>query len=812
MYTNRGVVSFTAPEVTHRVATVKTTLANTNFSNIELKNLPNKVDEIEGFSLIGAQAGGKDRAKVRLTKNGRMIGNSTGVNRWKIHISDPEANVNIYKTGTIQIYTKGKIEPVLRYLDSTYFPGISSLGFNISKIDGKVYMDRELDPWALYDEIAKNIPSSQIEMSRHPRNFGVGGNKGFASAVKFTWKNPRVTMSIMNNGTIIFNGLKSDADIGLPVMILRTIFAKIDLKTALIMNGPPLNKPEGPARLNKQKKKNRVAAMRYNAANSYNSTKPGFYVRPGPDGKPRFYEVPTNPSLVRAKVIKAYAAVGERIRPAVKEILGIEGSPNAPENNATEPPKNVNNKRNGFYVRPDKKGMLKWYKIPTGKAKARPIVVKAYAQVGMNIPQHIKNMFKIEEEGTGQHLVNMNRLGVIRINGKQLSRYNKASLVRIAHNMNVAEARPNMNIANLQRVFTRHLATKQAPNLILNGTKHTFLANGSIRRDIIGKPSRTRQFSSLPAKEQDVIAKAYLTANKHAEYNTVARKDKYTYILMNKNSRKAKAPSPRAKTPSPAKSKTPSPTNSAMNREFELALILQQNMGNAYRNGNEMNLMRRMNALPSGARGKPLKANINRVTKKFIKETVSTRTTNSIKNAYKAKINVPNWLPSQYVNSYKSILTNAATTKTNGKYPKQSDLKVAMQAWLNSHVRRSPARVARNVENAITGEVRHIPAYNPPVRTSPVIPKFNKPAPKKRAPKVNKPAVVPKRSNYVYNIPVSNATENLGNAIMAAGLNVRSGHTWNELVRAGVNKKFKNVWNKYVATQNFGAAGPIKRT
>jgi hypothetical protein len=52
--------------------------------------------------------------------------------------------------------------------------------------------------------------------------------------------------------------------------------------------------------------------------------------------------------------------------------------------------------------------------------------------------------------------------------------------------------------------------------------------------------------------------------------------------------------------------------------------------------------------------------------------------------------------------------------------------------------------------------------------------------------------------NKKYIIPFTNNVSNLGNAMIAAKLNIRSAYSWNELVRAGVNARFKNTWIAHV--------------
>jgi hypothetical protein len=134
-------------------------------------------------------------------------------------------------------------------------------------------------------------------------------------------------------------------------------------------------------------------------------------------------------------------------------------------------------------------------------------------------------------------------------------------------------------------------------------------------------------------------------------------------------------------------------------------------------------------------------------------------------------------------------------------------LKEALKAWLNKAAPAGNARAARNVENINTGIITRIPAYNPANRKSPVIPKRT-PSPKRspgtiaaakaarNAAKAAKALQFNTKKAFV--IPRSENVENLGNAMLAAGLNVRSAHSWDEVVRRGVSSKFKNTWARHV--------------
>jgi hypothetical protein len=240
--------------------------------------------------------------------------------------------------------------------------------------------------------------------------------------------------------------------------------------------------------------------------------------------------------------------------------------------------------------------------------------------------------------------------------------------------------------------------------------------------------------------------------------------------------------------------------------ELEYALRVAQNLGNLYKKGNEQAFINAYKKLPKGARGKPLKVDVNKAYSTYMKNIKPKR----VKNAYLKSIQVPNWMPANKVNAYKTLVTNLALQKST---PKMANFKAAVKTWLNTQVPQSPARAARQVENAITGQKRIIPAYVPKKRTSPTLP-----TPPSLPKKVRKERAPPnRRLNYVYTIP-KNAV-NLSNTLESLGVNTRKNMTWNEIrvalkgkATATQMKKLKEKWTKNVMNKvKFGAVGPLKR-
>jgi len=148
-------------------------------------------------------------------------------------------------------------------------------------------------------------------------------------------------------------------------------------------------------------------------------------------------------------------------------------------------------------------------------------------------------------------------------------------------------------------------------------------------------------------------------------------------------------------------------------------------------------------------------------------------------------------MPVNKVQRYKNLVTNLAFQKPK---PKAANLKTAIKAWINREVPQSPARAARDVENAITGEIRHIPAYVPGPRKTPNIPKRSPAAKKSPKPKKYNAAKSP-RLQKEYALPANRS--NLANMGLPTG--PKNTYTWAGLVRAGLDPKFRNVWLAKVA-------------
>jgi hypothetical protein len=308
-----------------------------------------------------------------------------------------------------------------------------------------------------------------------------------------------------------------------------------------------------------------------------------------------------------------------------------------------------------------------------------------------------------------------------------------------------------------------------------------------------------RAWSTIPAAEQNKIAKTILPVNFHKNYEATAKANRFNTLRAVLAAKKPKSPPAKKKSPSPALSSSVSSNNNnaAYARELEFATRLVTNLGNNYRNANEKAFLNNIYAkLPVGARGAPLKTTVERAYAKFLKTTKGIRANNQPRARYMAKIVPPNWLPANKVQAYKNMVTNMAFQKP--KPPSKKDMATAIRVWINSHAPQSPRRPARNVENAITGEVRRIPAYSPKRRATPVLPTRTPPKPKPRKPKT----VSSPRLTKEYAIPRITGMNNLTNALTNLGLPTgeKNKYTWAGLEKAGLDPKFRKVWFEKVAS------------
>ena len=762
-----------------------------------------------GFTEVTGFKGAGQKASTRYA-DGKWIGDSTGVTRV------------MAKRGTQTVMiTKGAVTVLGTGNPEAAYLAIAKNGWSAKnlvrakpeyrKVDGVFYINKPFDLPGLKEELRKL--SMEHTVSYNPEVKTI-------PAVVLRIKNPQWTYQFFENGTVLFTGVKNPSEINEPVKL----FKKFSLTSAAIAmeRSPALRRPVA------GKKNTKKLAERYPLAGTWNSLrKPyaGFYIRPGTNGKPRMYpyrfmrrdpgagvvvnEGPMNLRAVAPKVVKAFRNIGKPIPKVTLDAFASAGvsleSPKkktvAAHSNRRAPSWNAT--KNGFYVRPGAGQQPYWFAIPKGVDSGRKTVIAAYSKAGRNIPAAVRAIFKIPANVTvnvkPKHNVTMGLNGVLRINGRQAGRLTVAELVAVARNMNIAQVNAKMKPLEIIGWIQNKSGAKVSKNynVELNGTKYKFLNNGRVERTV-GKTRTTRNWSTIPAANQNRIAKAFLNESYHGAYNLQPRNKKYWALMVYKNSLRANTPSTAAS--SAASSNSNNLANFAANIEANLRNQGHKNAfkalvgNNYYKNENANRLVARLGKLPVGAK----QANVNRSIKTFAKEAVVKARRAIIEANYKSKVTAPNWIPMNKRNAYKNALLNVALRVNNkGKYPTQKKVREGMQAWINAEIPKVPT-AAFTKENVATGATIHVPAWIPPKKVSFNVPKRvspPRPAVKPKAVGPAKPRTKKNTSKRRLNENRNNA-ENIGSAMIALGINTKGTYAWNNLVRAGMNKKYKNVWSK----------------
>jgi len=761
-----------------------------------------------GFTEVTGFKGAGQKASIRYA-DGKWIGSSTGVTR-----------VTAKRGPQTVVITKGVITVLGSGNPEAAYLAIAKNGWTAKnlvratpeyrKVDGVFYINKPFDLLGLDDELRKlpmeHTVKYQPEVKAVP-------------AVILKLKNPPWTYQFFENGTVLFTGIKNPKEISEPVKLFKQFgLTKNAIATE---KTPALRRPVA------GKKNASKLAERYPLAGTWNSLrKPyaGFYIRPGTNGKPRMYPYrfmrrntnagvvnlgPMNLRAVAPKVVKAFKNVGQPIPKVTldafasagvalespkKKTVAAHANRRAPSWNAT---------KNGFYVRPGAGQQPYWFAIPKGIESGRKTVIAAYTKAGRNIPATVRTIFKIAANVAvnvkPKHNVTMGLNGVLRINGRQAGRLTVPELVAIARNMNIAQVNAKMKPAEIIGWIQGKTGSTVSRNynVNLNGTKYRLLNNERVEKTV-GTKRTTRNWSTIPAANQNRIAKAFLDPSYHGAYNLQPRNKKYWALMLYKNSL-------RPATPSTASSAASSNSNNMANFAANLEATVRNQgyknayrtlVGNYYKNENANRLLTRIGKLPVGTK-------VNRTIKTFAKEAVVKARRNLIEANYKAKMTVPNWLPMNKRNAYKNTLLNVALRVNNkGKYPTQKRVREAMQGWINAEIPKVPT-VAHTKENAVTGVTVHVPAWNPPKKITFNVPKRlspPRPAAKPKAPRAGpaKPKAKKNTSKRRLNVNSNNA-DNIGSAMINLGLNTRGAYTWDNLVHAGMNRRYKNVWARQTA-------------
>lgn len=779
-------------------------------STISITKFPVDMDAVfsgapRGFTEVTGFKGAGQKASIRYA-DGKWIGSPTGVTR-----------VTAKRGPQTVVITKGVITVLGAGNPEAAYLAIAKNGWSAKnlvrakpeyrKVDGVFYINKPFDLFGLETDLRKLPMNHTVKYQTETKA---------VPAVILKLKNPPLTYQFFENGTVLFTGIKDPKEINEPVRLFKQF--GLNESSIATERTPALRRPVA------GKKNTKKLAERYPLAGTWNSLrKPyaGFYIRPGTNGKPRMYPYrfmrrnanagvvnvgPMNLRAVAPKVVKAFKNVGQPIPKVTLDAFASAGVPlGSPKKKAVAAHANRrapswSATKNGFYVRPGAGQQPYWFKVPSGIESGRKTVIAAYSKAGRNIPAAVRAIFKIPANVTvnvkPKHNVTMGLNGILRINGRQAVRLTVPELVAVARNMNIAQVNAKMKPAEIIGWIQGKSGSTVSRNynVDLNGTKYRLLNNGRVEKTV-GTKRTTRNWSTIPAANQNRIAKAFLNESYHGAYNLQPRNKKYWALMVYKNSIRAATPS----TASSAASNN-NLANFAANLEATVRNQGHKNayralVGNYYTNENANRLMTRLGKMPAGAK----QANVNRAIKTFSKEAVVKARRALIEANYKAKMTVPNWLPANKRNEYKNALLNIALNVNNkGKYPTQKKVREGMQAWINAKIPKVPT-AAFTRENAVTGARVNVPAWNPPKKISFNVPKRispPRPAVKPRAPKAagpSKPKAKKNTSKRRLNENSNNA-ENIGSAMIALGINTKGAYAWNNLVRAGMNKKYKNAW------------------
>ena len=693
--------------------------------------------EPKGFSEItGYKAAGK--APVIRWAQGRWVGDESGVTKLvakyrnvTIVLSDSGFDVlgaGNYEQALLAIVKSGWAPKLLLKAPPTY-----------KKIDGMFNVNKRFDLEGLASELRK-LPETMRETVRPALEFGV-------KAVLLKLKKPKWTYQFFENGTVLFTGIKDPKDIDLP----RELFKQFLSPTYGV--APAFAMQPGRGMLTKPRK-NAGAAARARAANRYplvaswTTTPPdGYYVRPGQDNKPRLYmwakmerriglPYPVQVGQLKltaknaATVARRFEEVGVEPPPATKQVFRNLGIPLPTENLEKRKANRAERSEWNFvdpsgkrYVRPGPGHQPRVYDVPKDKKLGAKTVIKSYASAKRNIPAAVRALFgiganvKTANNSAPKHRIEMGLNKILRINGKQATRIPAPELLSIARNLGIAQVNAKTSKVNLMAYIKTRTGTSNRPNrsadVLVNGLYYKFLNNGRVRRVTEEGVATEREWATLGADTRRKIAQKLLTPNLFKEYNSVNLADRFNAIravLHGKKETANKAAAAKAAANKVAANKAAANAKAAAEeearnnaeaqafaRQLEFNLRLTQNLGNAYNKDNTRKLIRALNGLPKGAKGKPLRKNVEALYKRFVKNAYMLRGRGELKKPRKERAepnrrlnyvyaiprnatNLSNTLEGLGVNTRKNMTWNEIRVAVKGKV-KPAQMKKLQEQW-----------------------------------------------------------------------------------------------------------------------------------
>ena len=650
---NQGTYKVSKPVITAQIVSFK---LPTNWRAV-FASEPKGFSEIVGYTSSAkayiarwAKEHGPDRWVGEVNKVTKLVARYRNVT---IVLSDTGFDVlgaGNYEQALLAIVKNGWAPKLLLKAPPTY-----------KKIDGMFNINKRFDLEELASELLK-LPESMRETVRPAKEFGV-------KAVILKLKKPKWTYQFFENGTVLFTGIKDPKDIDLP----RELFKQFLSPTYGV--APAFAMQPGRGMLTKPRK-NAGAAARARAANRYplvaswTTTPPdGYYVRPGQDNKPRLYmwakmerrmglPFPVQVGQLKltaknaATVARRFREVGVEPPPATKKVFQNLGIPLPTENLEKRAPNRAERSEWNFvdpsgarYVRPGPGHQPRVYDVPKDKKAGAKTVIKSYAAAKRNIPPAVRALFgiganvKTANNSAPKHRIEMGLNKILRINGKQATRIPAPELLSIARNLGIAQVNSKSSKATLIGYIKTRTGTSNRPNrsadVLIDGLYYKFLNNGRVRRVTEEGVATEREWVTLGANVRQKIAKKLLAPNVFSQYNNLNLADRFNAIravLYGKKEAANKAAANKAAANKAAANKAAANAKAAaeeearnnaeaeaLAREFEWRLRLTQNLGPAYNKNNARKLIRALNGLPKGAKGQPLKANVEALYKRFVK-------------------------------------------------------------------------------------------------------------------------------------------------------------------------------------------------
>jgi hypothetical protein len=684
--------------------------------------------EPKGFSEIMGYTGSGTAPVVRWdAKEHRWLGGVGGVKKLvakyravTIILTDKGFDVlgaGNYEQALLAIVKSGWAPKLLMKAPPTY-----------KKIDGMFNVNRRFNLEKIEAEFNKIAGAT----ARYAAEFGV-------KAVILKFKDPKWTYQIFENGTVLFTGIKTPKDLDAPRELFTQYLFMLD--SAVFQGGRAmLLKP----------RKNAGAAARARAANRYplvaswTTTPPlGYYVRPGQNNKPRLYmwakmeRRPEIPYPVQvgylkltaknaATVARRYREVGVEPPPATKQVFKNLGVPLPTQNLEKRAANRAERSEWNFvdptgkrYVRPGPGHQPRVYDVPKDKKAGAKTVIKAYAAAKRNIPAAVRTLFgiganvKTANNTAPKHRIEMGLNKILRINGKQATRIPVGELLAIARNLDIAQVNSKSSKATLIGYIQGRVgATRpnRSADALVDGIYYKFLNNGKVRRVTEEGVATEREWATLGPQIRQKIAQKILSPNLFKEYNALNLSERFNAIravLYGKKETAAKAVANKAAANKAAANKAAANAKvaaekaarneaeeNAFTRLMEMNMRLVQNLGPAYNKNNARKLIRALNGLPKGPRGKPLKKDVDALYKRYVKNAYlfrgqempkkpkasPNRRLNYVYAIPRNAVNLSNTLESLGINTRKNMTWNEIRAALKGKV-KPAQIKKLQEQW-----------------------------------------------------------------------------------------------------------------------------------